>query len=258
MDKAAYLEALRGDSSRFADIARRGLAADVPCCPGWSVGDLVLHLGGVYEWVVAVLASTALDRSHIEAVYDEVLAKRKQRAESGMAGSMESVSWFEQLAGHVREELESRQPSDPTWTWWDPDQTAGFWQRRMAQETAVHLWDIQSAFGCEQPIERELAADGIDEALFIHLAGEYVEAPPDGRGERYHFHCTDGAGEWLVSFNSEGISVTREHAKGDLAFIGTASDLLLFIWRRIPAEKITVFGDPAQLDRYLDLLRVDS
>jgi len=252
------MEALSGDTIRFADLPGKDLAASVPCCPGWSVGDLVLHLGGVYEWVIAVLTSNSLDRNHIETVYEEVLAKRKQRAESGMAGSIESVSWFEQQAARLREELESRAAGDPAWTWWDPDQTAGFWQRRMAQETAVHLWDIQSVFGCEQPIKRELAADGIDEALFIHLVGEYVESPADGRGERYHFHCNDGAGEWLVTFNPDGISVTREHAKGDLAFAGTACNLLLFIWRRISSEKITVFGDPAQLDRYLELLRVDS
>ena len=144
------------------------------------------------------------------------------------------------------------------WTWWDADQTAGFWQRRMAQETAVHLWDIQSAFGLQQPIDRDMARDGIDEALFIHLPAEYEDEPPHGKGESYHFHCNDGEGEWLVRFEPDAVVVTREHAKGDLAFSGTASDLLLFLWRRIGAEKIAVFGDLAQLDRYFELLRVDS
>jgi hypothetical protein len=128
----------------------------------------------------------------------------------------------------------------------------------MAQETAVHLWDVQSAFSSEQSIERDMAADGVDEALFIHLPNEYDETPPDGRGERYHFHCNDGDGEWLVEFRPGEVTVTREHAKGDLAFTGTASDLLLFVWRRVPVEKIAIFGDVWKLDRYFELLRVDS
>ena len=48
-----------------------------------------------------------------------------------------------------------------------------------------------------------------------------------------HLHCTDVAGEWTVRPNDAGgFDVTREHAKGDCAIRGAASDILLALWRR--------------------------
>ena len=44
----------------------------------------------------------------------------------------------------------------------------------------------------------------------------------------------------------------REHAKGDVAARGTASDLLLFLWGRVPATALEVFGDAELLDRFQD------
>jgi len=38
---------------------------------------------------------------------------------------------------------------------------------------------------------------------------------------------------------------------------GTASDLLLFLWGRIPASQLEVFGDAALLNRYVELVPSD-
>ena len=73
----------------------------------------------------------------------------------------------------------------------------GFWSRRQAHELAVHRWDAQLAAGAPQPIDRALAADGIQE-LFDILPARPGGAPT-GNGETMHLHCTDGDGEWLDS-----------------------------------------------------------
>src|SRR4029453_10276847 len=74
------------------------------------------------------------------------------------------------------EALGSTDPATLLWTFHPPDQTAGFWRRRMAQETVVHRVDAESAHGRPRPVPAALAADGVDEGL----AG--VLAPPlDGR-----------------------------------------------------------------------------
>ena len=52
-----------------------------------------------------------------------------------------------------------------------------------------------------------------------------------------------------MRFVGDSAVITREHAKGDVAVRGGASDLLLFLWHRIPADRLEVFGDPALLDR---------
>ncbi len=62
-------------------------------------------------------------------------------------------------------ELDTRSVDDPAHTWWPPDQTAGFWLRRIAHETAIHRRDMESAAREPTPVDDELAVDGIDEAL---------------------------------------------------------------------------------------------
>ena len=89
----------------------------------------------------------------------------------------------------------------------------------MAHEVAVHRWDAQTAVGAPQPIDRELAVDGIQEAFDI-MPARLAANPPSGAGETIHLHCTDGEGEWLLRLTPDGVVVTREHAKGDVAAAG--------------------------------------
>ena len=45
-----------------------------------------------------------------------------------------------------------------------------------------------------------------------------------------------------------GVTVVNEHAKGDVAARGAASDLLLMMWGRVPVAQVDVFGDASLLD----------
>ena len=62
------------------------------------------------------------------------------------------------------------------------------------------------------------------------------------------------AGEWLARLTPDGVVVTAEHAKGDVAARGTASDLLLFLYGRVPAHDLEVFGDSSLLGRWRELV----
>jgi predicted lipid carrier protein YhbT len=55
-------------------------------------------------------------------------------------------------------------------------------------------------------------------------------------------HCTDGPGEWLVVPEGDSLVVTREHAKGAVAWRGPARALLLAVWGRVDPE-LDVIGD---------------
>ena len=44
-----YLEALRDDGVALAEAAGKGLDPPVPACEGWTVADLVLHIGMVHR-----------------------------------------------------------------------------------------------------------------------------------------------------------------------------------------------------------------
>jgi uncharacterized protein (TIGR03083 family) len=145
--------------------------------------------------------------------------------------------------------LAQADPAAPVWTWSD-DHTAGFVVRRMAHETAMHRWDADQAAKRDMPIEGHLASDGIDEFLQHFIDDPVEDAPPAGGS--VHLHCTDVAGEWTVRpVDPGGYEVAREHAKGDCAIRGGASDLLLALWRRQSLSSVDVVGDADVAARFI-------
>jgi uncharacterized protein (TIGR03083 family) len=235
---------------------------DVPSCPGWNVTDLVLHLGGVHRHVARIIREK--QREHVPISRDDLgwLGLGHPHLHWLMTGHAprneplppEVLAWFEEGASELEAVFRQTDPDEPVWTW-SPEKRVGFWLRTQAIEAAVHRWDAQFAHGVTQPIDAELAADGIDHTFEYMLPArrEWAEAP-EGSGETYHFHRTDGPGEWTVRLDRDGVEVTREHGKGNVTIRGAASDLLLWLWRRIPASQMEVFGDAALLDRYFELV----
>ncbi len=57
-----------------------------------------------------------------------------------------------------------------------------------------------------------------------------------------------------MRFTLDGVMVTRERDMADVTVSGTASDLFLFLWGRLPARDLGVSGDAALLDRYVELV----
>ncbi len=67
-----------------------------------------------------------------------------------------------------------------------------------------------------------------------------------------HLHCGDLPGEWTLRMNAEGTyDIERAHAKGDCAIRGSASDILLALWRRRPASTVDIVGDADVAARFL-------
>lgn len=165
------------------------------------------------------------------------------------------VEWFEGVAADLVSVFRRADPDAPAYHWFGDG--ARVWMRAMARETALHRWDTENAHGDAEPLDADLAADAVDELLEAALpAITWRNGPPEGSaptGERFHFHRTDGPGEWLVTFTPQGLRTERAHAKGDIALRGTASDLLLFMWHRIPADRLEVFGDQTLVARWIEL-----
>jgi uncharacterized protein (TIGR03083 family) len=240
MEPAQYLESLARDSALLADAAdAAGPGADVPTCPGWNVEDLVRHCTSGDLWARTIV-ETGNRASH----------DLPADAPTGAA----LVPYFRDGARALVESLAATDPTASVWTFAASDRTARFWYRRRAQETSVHRFDAQTTAGDAAPIDAELAVDGIDEFLTVFVPRMADAVATDG--ETLHFHCTDVPGEWLVARDGEEVRVTREHAKGDVAARGSASDLLLFIWGRIPPSRLEVFGDAAALERFRGAIRV--
>ncbi|HLW17151.1 MAG TPA: maleylpyruvate isomerase family mycothiol-dependent enzyme [Actinomycetota bacterium] len=226
--------ALRRESAALAQAARKALAPMVPSCPEWSVSDLVWHVGGIHRHRIWLITEHPYGPSgfDIERPSDDAIAE-----------------WFLDGAEKLSKVLEQHDASEKVWTWFPPDQSVGFWQRRMAQETAVHRWDGEDAVGDANEIEPWLAADGIAE--FFDTLMVVQDEPQTGNGETVHVHATDTPAEWVITLAPEGARAEPTHAKGDAAIRGKASDVLLALWRRIPLDRVEVLGDRALADRFV-------
>ncbi len=236
MDPAAHVALLRADSTALLAAQRADPTAAAWEGLGWDRTELLGHLANVHGWVRAQLRLGPSERIRFSTL------------EPAPEGD-ELPAFFEAGAAELAELLEAMDV-EATWPTWAGPQPGTFFPRRMAQETAVHRWDVDAG-----PIDPALSADGIDELLELFAP----RLPAEGLGGAdgtIHLHATDLDGEWLIAFTEEGIRFEHGHAKGDVAVRATAQDLLLWTWNRAPVDdRFEVFGDPALLTAWRELVR---
>jgi uncharacterized protein (TIGR03083 family) len=241
MDRERYLELLGAAGARLRETAARDLSAAVPSCPGWTVLDVVRHTAEVYEHKIACVA---------------LGGARPDPWPPEWPPAARSLAWFEDAHRRVLEMLRTTDPAAPSWTWWPEDQTAGFWLRRMALETAVHLVDVELALGAATPLDEELAVDGIDELLCLMLAGDWTgDEQPDLTGTVAV--ATQGRA-WTIRMLEDRVDV-ESAAEGDVpatvpatvpaSVAGDPSSLLLWLYGRAPEDAVAVSGDLAGATR---------
>lgn len=239
-----YLSHIASDSALVMEALRSGpLDARVPGCPDWSLADLAVHLGGVQRWATYVVVNGTPPGPQ------DVAAKPTDPAES--------VAYFEAGTAPLLAALEAADLEAPCWNFSGANQTKAFWPRRQALEVACHRWDAQSALGTPAPLDPEVAADCIDE--FVHLIVrrvlERTKADVSHLVGDVHLHCTDTPGEWTFQQVDGQLHVAEGHGKAAAAVRGTASDLTLFLYNRIPADRVEHFGDRKLVDNWMAILR---
>ncbi len=241
MEWERYLDHLKFDSALVLEAARRGLEPDVPCCEGWTVRDLVGHLGEVQRHKELIV------RERLQAPPDERIAI----PDDGL------TDWFAEGAAMLADTLAATDPATPVWTWHDPDQTAGFWYRRMAQEALIHRVDAEQSWGDVSPVDVELAADGVDEIISVMMTGLPTWASFAGAG---NLVCVSIPGRsWsLEEGRFSGTSPNTGNTYTDLltfelsdpsagittSISGDPVAMDLWLWGRGPVEALTVDGDP--------------
>lgn len=267
LDRSMYLGQIRSDAYRIAAVVTgtsldASLDAAVAACPGWSLRDLVVHVGRVHRW-----ARTAVT----ERVQPDVVPGELTADEAAATSAAGLAAWLSDGADALVSTLEATPDDAPTWHPFGGDQVAAVWQRRQAHETMVHRWDAELAAGEVTPMPPHVASDGIDELFAVmlprFLARGVLDELPTGS---LHVHCTDVDGEWLVWADDGTLAMRREHAKGDAALRGPAAALLLHLWGRatqagntdaddsdtgVVTGQVDVVGDPAVADAWSALTR---
>ena len=201
-----WLCLLRTQTDRFADVVGRGdLDAPVTFCPGWSLRDLVDHLGAVHRWA-----------AHAIVTGDPVLDAEPAEAERSAL-----IDWYRRQATDLIDVLASRPAGSPAWTLDERDPTVGFWLRRQVHETAIHAWDAAESGGETPAIEPLLAWDGVHEVVEVLYPRQVRLGRVAPLARAVRLVATDVSGS--VTIGSGAASELRE----------SAEVLLRLLWRRV-------------------------
>lgn len=243
MEKSRYLACLDADYQRLRTVAIEAPDAAVPSCPEWTMADLVRHVAGVYLHKVEGMRRGA-----------------EQPSAPDLAGE-EPIAALENAYRELVAEFAARPSTETTPTWYTPDQTVGFWVRRMAQETVIHRVDGELAAGATlAPVPDDLAFDGIDEVLVRFLSYCSYEYPQelgdqlaecDGRAVR----LAAGDASWFVRLAPKGIAISTKSEPTAATVGGTPVEVLLWLWRRVDEEVMRVDGDAELVARLRELMR---
>jgi len=226
LSPVAYLKHLTSDGARLAEAVRAAdPASPVAGCPGWTARDVAIHTGAVYHHKLAILR----------------LGRQPAKGEwaSRPPEGSDPVDWFLAALEEIIGLLGGLDPAAPTMTW-AGEQPTWFWHRRMAQETAVHRVDAESALDGGEPIDHDLALDGIDEVLDVFLTHR---ADPSARGSGERLLVRTGGYAWTVALGTAGVVVERGPGPSDAVLTADPSDLLLWLWGRRPDTAVHVEGD---------------
>ncbi|MFE3524988.1 maleylpyruvate isomerase family mycothiol-dependent enzyme [Streptomyces sp. NPDC059161] len=240
----------RSTAFRTAVAAAPSLDVQVPTCPGWTLFDLVKHLGGGDRFWAAIVGAGPADAPPAEATAARAALEVPREREALPA-------WLSASTQLLLNALREAGPESGCWTWWPASQspqTSGGIARHRVQETAVHTYDAQLAGGVPQPLPLGVALDGVEESLFT-VCGTPSAWPH--KPTAFDFHTAEGC-SWRLTVDGDGArstripaptTVTGEDSDAAGASIrGTASELVLYLYDRIPADSLHVDGDAGLLD----------
>jgi uncharacterized protein (TIGR03083 family) len=247
MENSRFLECLAADEKRLREVAERDLTPPVPTCPEWTMKDLVEHVAMVYLHKVECMRNPGPGETDWPP----------------KAEPLPPIALLDHAYATLVAEFARRPPDSPSGTWYDPDQTAGFWIRRMAQETVIHRVDGEVAAGEPiAPIPTDLALDGIDEVLeqFLSYGSKkwrkyFGTALGEADGGTV-LVTADGHG-WLARMEPSGVDVRPADpgsTEASARISGDPQSVLLWLWRRTDASAVTFDGDPRALGRLRELL----
>ncbi len=214
-----------------ANAAAAGLEAAVPTCPGWTVLDLVAHVGMAHRWAIGHLRGAPVE--------DPTALEQEGRAQRDVLG------WFDDGATALLQAIvDAPDDLDALVFLRDAPPARLFWARRQCHETTIHAVDAigarlgRPARAEETWLRDAMALDGIDELLrgFLTRRRQGVFSAEDTQ----ILVRPDGAPVgWLVDVHPDApVEVTRvapgaaDHPAADRLLAGDPVSLYLQLWNR--------------------------
>jgi hypothetical protein len=234
-----YLTELKTEAAGLRSVVEPDvLDRIVPSRPDAAIADILLDTARLYRWTV-------------EALYTRPSADGEIPEPAPVHAEGPAVlDVFDQSLAAVLDAVEARGPDSPAWTWAPVNWRAEFWHRRVAVATGLARWDLQMAVGATAPVPAALASEAITEVFEAFI--------PSGTRRGTHPHATglvqlfaqDADATWFVRLR-EGRVALLDHpdARTDLQAraAGSASDIALALWGRLPFGICDVAGDESLL-----------
>lgn len=227
-----YLLELGAAMARFAELQGEATGdEEVPACPGWTTSELTQHLGTIHRWAAGiVLSGQRIDVP--KPIFGDLL-----------------LEWYAGTATALLSALQAVNVDEPVPNFSRIDERAGFWRRRQMHETTVHRVDAAQALELDESywqVAPAIATDGVDEVLHVHFPRMTARGKrPDVRS-RIRLTATDTQHTWIIGpGSSESSPPLQLHSSydADAAVEGTAADLYLALWHRVPASRLSFDGD---------------
>jgi uncharacterized protein (TIGR03083 family) len=229
---------IRTEAERLAAVlASAAPDARCPTCPEWTAADLLWHLTEVHYFWAGVLSQDARAEADLAAIEEA-----KPERPTDMA---HLLALRERATTALLEQLARLDDSEPRWSWWPPDQTAGFTRRMQTYEATMHRVDAELAAGLPiGDIDAAVAAGAVDHAVDVMWGWLPDGATYEARAV-VEFVASDVDGRWLVevghwtgvgpeSGTPVDVPMARRAEAGEPTATVTAPvvDLALWAWSR--------------------------
>jgi len=233
------------------------LSVQVPSCPGWSVNQLVRHLGGALRWSEEIVRTRA----------QQPPPEQEFRDLSPYVGEdpVMLADWLTEGAGQLAATLLATGPDVDMWTPLPTiPRSPAFHARRMTHETAVHRADAILALKSAYTLAPDVAADTLDEWMELGSLPEMFDFHPRqrellGPGRTLRFKATDvrrpaGEASWLVDLTGDALAWRPSAEPAAVTVRGPLVELLLVIYcrRSVADAAVEIEGDTGLLDFWLE------
>jgi uncharacterized protein (TIGR03083 family) len=226
--------AVRREGAGILAAASLGLDAHVTTCPDWDVEALVRHISRVY--------------ARAEYVVSHRITQRPEEFPAAPDGDPLAV--LESMLDDLVTALQEADADTSLFVWADNvEPNATFWARRMAHESSVHRFDAQIAHAMPQPIDAELAADGIDEFIDVMTPVIFDRNGGTGPMGTVQLLSTDDV-SWCLGLEPDSVERLEVVSEPDASARGTSSTLLLAAYGRVPWTSLTIEGDIELLNKW--------
>jgi uncharacterized protein (TIGR03083 family) len=229
---AELIDAFQAQSTAFRESAvKAGPDIPVATCPEWRMHDLVVHVVGVYDFI---LRATEGEQAKFE------------RSSGSWADLLDQL---DEVVPRLLQRLRDGDPAQQLWTSRGKPTDLGSMARRLAHETAIHRLDADSAVKDLPTLVygTDFAADGIDEFVTAMLPAITERRPPTIAGTVL-YHAADAGRIWQVQVDiGTPVGPTEPGAavNVDVSVVGTADAVYRSVWGRPSTAVVT--GDRSVL-----------